>query len=134
MPQVKLLDLGLGRFTQAPVENGDITRDGYSVGTIEFSAPEQIQDARAVDIRADIYSLGMTAFQLLTGEVPFMRETPIASLTAKFMEDPPDVSRSRRDVPDLLARLISAMIERDRDRRPSTPQDVVNGLFPFAKF
>ncbi|MGE3313827.1 MAG: serine/threonine-protein kinase [Planctomycetaceae bacterium] len=133
LPQVKLLDLGLGRFAEAEFENGDITRDGYSVGTIEYSAPEQIQNARTVDIRADVYSLGMTAFQLLTGELPFMRETPIASLTAKFVEEPPCAAKLRSDVPTPLARVISAMMEREPERRP-VPNEVVRSLLPFAQF
>ena len=73
VPRVKILDLGLGRFVSdvEENENNDLTRDGYSLGTVDFSAPDQIQKARAVDICANIYSLGTTLFQLICGRRTF---------------------------------------------------------------
>jgi len=68
--QVKLLDLGLARFQHEPTTEGELTGTGQSMGTPDYMAPEQIADSRAVDIRADIYSLGCTLFRMLAGQVP----------------------------------------------------------------
>ena len=68
---IKILDLGLAllQATQTPGE--EMTGSGQPMGTAEYMAPEQVSDAHAVDIRADIYSLGCTLYRLLGGEVPF---------------------------------------------------------------
>ena len=66
-----------------------ITRTGM-VGTLDYIAPEQIQDARDVDGRADVYALGVMAYQLLTGQLPFQGSNPAAILIAHMQQPPPD--------------------------------------------
>jgi serine/threonine-protein kinase len=67
--QVKILDLGLARLVQLAREDG--TAAGVVLGTADYMAPEQANDARKADIRADVYSLGCTLYHLLGGRVPF---------------------------------------------------------------
>ena len=69
--QLKILDLDLARFRAEPLEAGEMTAIGETIGTAEYIAPEQVADSHGVDIRADIYSLGCTMFRLLTGRRPF---------------------------------------------------------------
>ena len=71
---VKILDLGLAQLG-AGSEAGPMTEAGRMMGTPDYVAPEQILDSHAVDIRADLYSLGCTLFQLLAGEPPFGKAT-----------------------------------------------------------
>jgi len=68
---VKLLDLGLSRATWQIPHDKDLTSSGQIVGTSDSVAPEQFDDSRTVDIRADIYSLGRTLFTLLAGRPPY---------------------------------------------------------------
>src|SRR3990172_2359075 len=69
-PRIKILDVGLSRFVSEADEDDGLTKAGQILGTMDYMAPEQIKDARTADIRADIYSLGTTLFQLLTGSPP----------------------------------------------------------------
>ena len=71
LPRVKVLDLGLARMVGEGDSEGELTRDGIFLGTPDYVAPEQAEDARRSDIRADIYSLGSSLYYLLTGEIPF---------------------------------------------------------------
>jgi hypothetical protein len=92
---VYLTDFGL---TKRLGSAGDLTRTGAWVGTPDYVAPEQIQD-RAVDGRADVYSLGCVLYEMLTGHVAFPRDSDMAKLWA-HVTDPPPLPRSRR--PDLV--------------------------------
>src|SRR5262249_52888391 len=73
---VKILDMGLARLQggAGPRDTG-LTQEGQVVGTPDYLAPEQALDARAADIRSDIYSLGCTLYYLLAGQAPFQAET-----------------------------------------------------------
>jgi hypothetical protein len=68
---VKVLDLGLARWRKAAGAEGDLTDPGQFMGTPDYLAPEQAEDAARADIRADLYGLGCTLFYLLTGRAPF---------------------------------------------------------------
>src|SRR3954470_1275298 len=70
---VKVLDLGLARHLYEPAAGGRITGRGQSLGTLDYVAPEQCADPRAVDIRADVYGLGCTLYELLAGRASFAR-------------------------------------------------------------
>jgi serine/threonine protein kinase len=67
-PVVKILDFGLARFESESTQAERLTQLGTIVGTVAYIAPEQAQNARTADIRADIFSLGCTLFYLLTGK------------------------------------------------------------------
>ena len=71
---VKLTDLGLARLVDD--EEFKVTRDGSTVGTIDYLSPEQARDSRSADIRSDIYSLGCTAYHMLAGKPPVRRRRP----------------------------------------------------------
>src|SRR4051794_21237880 len=67
--EVKIIDLGLA--LKAEAEDERVTRDGTTVGTVDYMSPEQARDSRATNERSDIYSLGCTFYFLLTGSAPF---------------------------------------------------------------
>lgn len=81
-----LTDFGIAKIRAGGTA---ITRTGM-VGTLDYIAPEQIQDARDVDGRADVYALGVMAYQLLTGQLPFQGSNPAAVLIAHMQQPPPD--------------------------------------------
>src|SRR5207253_2170067 len=97
--QVKLVDLGLARLMETPggEEAGRITQEGFVIGTPDFLAPEQARNPGAVDIRADIYSLGGTLYYLLTGKVPYEGGNPTEKLVKHCTEPPPQLGSQRPD-------------------------------------
>ena len=90
---VTLMDFGL-----VQVSGGSrITRTGFIMGTPDYMSPEQAK-GDAIDRRTDIYSLGVTVYHMLTGDVPFAKSTPHAVLLAHIMEDPPSMSASNAQI------------------------------------
>src|SRR5262249_1507660 len=82
LPLVKILDLGLARFVSETQEEGELTRSGQVLGTPDYIAPEQARNTRTADIRADIFSLGCTLFEMLTGRLPFPGDSVMEKLMA----------------------------------------------------
>jgi hypothetical protein len=144
--QVKILDFGLARFametapagallTADPPASGagqSLTQVGTVVGTPDYIAPEQIRDAHVADIRADIYSLGCTLYDLLAGQVPFPEGTVLQKVMAHLDQAPRPLTELRADVPAELARVVARMMAKDPTQRYATPADVVAALAPFA--
>ncbi len=132
---VKILDLGLARLHTDDKQNGpELTTDGQIMGTLDYMAPEQGDDSHAVDIRADIYSLGATLYKLLTGEALFGGErhrSVMQKLTALATEPPPSVRGRRPEVPEPLAAIIARMVSKRPQDRFATPAEVASALQPF---
>jgi putative two-component system response regulator len=127
--QAKLLDFGLARST-----HNRHTQQGIVLGTIDYLAPEQARDASAVDIRADIYSLGGTLYWALTGKVPFPSDAPLhQQIVNRLIQAPPSVSQARFDIPPALNAVVTKMLAtRPEDRFP-TPQALMRALLPYLR-
>jgi serine/threonine-protein kinase len=109
--------------------HGDtLTSAGTSLGTPLYMAPEQAAADPDVDHRADIYALGITAYEMLTGAAPFAGLAPRALLTARMSEDPPRLDMVRTDVPRALSDLIMRCLARDPDQRPQSAEELLNAL------
>jgi hypothetical protein len=152
--QVKVLDFGLARFLfeQAPdADAGDalddtaarcatcaaedasgLTPAGSMMGTLDYMPPEQARDARRADIRADIYSLGCTLYQLLTGQVPFPGGDAGSKAARLASESPAPLARLRPDLPKGLAAVVARMMARRPEDRYQTPAAVAAALAPFT--
>jgi serine/threonine-protein kinase len=130
-PRVRILDLGLGRAVGQLEKGDDLTRDGHTVGTLDYMSPEQLQDNRLVDIRSDIYALGCTLFEALTGRQPFEGGDVSEKLLAKMAGVPVAIESLRDDVPADLRTLILQMLSQAPERRPATPHDVAESLREF---
>jgi serine/threonine protein kinase len=129
---VKLTDLGLARFYSGN-DAKDLTMRGACLGTPEFMAPEQAEDARSVGPRSDLYSLGATLFHLLTGELHLSGSTYLNKLQALLTAVPRRLAEVRPDVPAALADLVDRLRARDPADRPSSADEVVAELEPFAR-
>lgn len=132
---VKVLDLGLARMQAGPAAGEQATRSGLLMGTVDYMAPEQVSDCHNVDIRADIYSLGCTLYQLLSGKLPFggpKFADPLEKMTAKMLHTPDPLRTLRRDVPERLAGVVERMMAKLPSDRYATPAEVAEALTPFA--
>ncbi len=132
-PVVKILDMGLARLDGSFENSRNLTRMGQVLGTPDYLAPEQAIDARSVDIRADIYSLGCTLFFLLTGRTPFCAEALAELLMKHQMEPAPLLRTELPDAPPALESLLAQMMAKSPDDRPKTPVAVASALEPFAR-
>ncbi len=130
--QVKILDLGLARFVQDQIGNPQVTRDGTGLGTPDYMPPEQFHDARHVDPRGDIYSLGCTLYQLLTGRVPF----PGSSLAEKARDheekEPLPIPEICPEAPAGLVFVVQRMMAKQPRDRFQTAREVAEALAPYV--
>jgi serine/threonine protein kinase len=128
---VKILDLGLARLRQRTGGEDATSITGSNttmMGTVDYMAPEQAIDSHAVDIRADIYSLGCTLFYLLTGQPPFPGGTEAEKLVKHQMKLPPDVREMRPEVPEHLAAILGKMLAKEPAQRFQTPGELLRAL------
>lgn len=129
---VKVLDFGLACLATGG-EDARLTKAGVALGTADYIAPEQIEDARQVDVRADIYSLGCTLYYLLAGHPPFTQSSPTDKLIAHLGSQPKSLSSLRSEIPAELAQVIQGMMAKAPEERPASPREVVDQLTPFGK-
>ncbi len=102
------------------------------MGTPDYIAPEQACNAHQADIRADIYSLGCTLYDLLAGHAPFPEGTPVDKVLAHVERMPRPLTEIRGDVPPALARVVERMLAKDPAARYQTPAEVAEALRPFT--
>ncbi|MBS0267054.1 MAG: protein kinase [Planctomycetes bacterium] len=132
LPLVKILDLGLARFECESSADGGLTRIGQIVGTPDYMAPEQAQDSKSADIRADIFSLGCTLFEMLTGRFPYGGVSMMEKLLARTNQEALPLRTFRHDAPVELEAIVAKMLARQPDQRYSTPAEVAAALAPFS--
>jgi serine/threonine protein kinase len=121
----KLADLGLVKETDTDL---NLTKTGRGLGTPHFMAPEQFRNAKNADIRCDIYSLGATLYQMVTGELPFRSSGPLDAWMKKIQND---LTAPRQIVPTISERVEEAILramKADPDQRPATCREFVEEL------
>ena len=126
--QAKLIDLGLARVYQPGGRAQDLTSSGTTLGTFDYIAPEQARDPRLADVRSDIYSLGCTLYFLLTGQPPFPGGTVLQKLLQHQTEDPVDVRKIRKDVPESLTRILRRMMAKSPRQRFQSAAELAAAL------
>jgi serine/threonine-protein kinase len=134
-PLVKILDWGLAGL-RCPKGGGAELLDGLSkglVGTADYLSPEQARDARTVDIRGDIYSLGCTFYYLLTGQPPFPDGTLMQKILKHRQVEPAPVESLRGDMPAALSAVLARMLAKETAARYQTPAAVALALLPFTR-
>ncbi|MCS6852330.1 MAG: protein kinase [Gemmataceae bacterium] len=129
---VKILDMGLARFFRDEQDALTKKYDENVLGTADYLAPEQAIDSHAVDIRADIYSLGATFYFTLTGSPPFAEGTVAQKLIWHQTRQPKPIRSLRPEVPEGLAAIIEKMMAKDPKQRYQTPAEVSEALAPWT--
>jgi serine/threonine-protein kinase len=112
---IKLMDFGVARL----MDNHDPSQNGTMVGTLLYISPEQI-NGRETDYRSDIYTLGVSLFEAVTGRLPFERRSDYALMHAHVQENPPSPKEFQRRLPRELESVILKAIEKDPNRRFQT--------------
>lgn len=132
---VKILDIGLGRalFDESGDGTGSasLTGEGTLLGTPDYMAPEQARDARAADIRSDIYSLGCVLYHALAARPPFPDTNIISQMIRHATEAPQPLRELNPAVPDGLAQVVAVMMAKDPAQRFPTPGKAAQALAPF---
>jgi len=125
----KLADLGLA----IAIDDEDrVTRDGATVGTFDYVAPEQARHSRAADIRSDIYSLGCTLYHMCTGRVPFPGPSLPEKLFGHQWLEPTPLCQMVSCFPEGLSQVVERMMKKAPDERYATPMQVAQALEPYG--
>ncbi len=120
---VKIVDFGIAKV----VDQTGATRTGVTLGTVTYMSPEQL-DGEPLDGRSDIWSLGATMYEMLTGKPPFDGDNAFAVMKAIGTRDPAPVKTLRNDVPDSLGRIVARAMKRSRADRQGSATELVQQL------
>lgn len=120
---IKISDFGISRAGSGP----KLTEHGSVVGTIDYVSPEYLERGE-VDLRSDVYSIGVIAYELVTGNPPYQTENLIESMTLRLRTDPVDPIIHRPDCPKPLAAIILKALARSPEQRFQTAQEMYDAL------
>ncbi len=127
--QVKLGDFGIAR----DLKNADLSSTGMTVGTHAYMAPEQITGDRSLSGKADLYSLGCCAFEMLTGRPPFLGDNYVQLFEQHLRATPPRVTNFVPDCPQALQDIISQMLSKAPEQRPFNARAVQGAMLQIIQ-
>jgi len=119
----KIMDFGIAQT----VKGKGLTGSGVMIGTPEYMSPEQVE-AKGVDQRSDIYSLGIILYEMVTGQVPYTAETPLSIGVKHKSETPQDPRELNIQISDDLARIIYKCLAKERASRYQSVKEVHSEL------
>jgi len=129
---VKVLDFGISKTNSLHESASAVTHTKAIMGSPLYMSPEQMRSTRDVDGKADVWSLGVILYQLLSGRVPFEADT-LGDLMARVLEERPrPLVELDPKIPPSLSDLVQKCLERDRSRRCKSVAELARGLAPFA--
>jgi eukaryotic-like serine/threonine-protein kinase len=130
-PRVKVLDFGVSKMSLGESDMS-MTHTSAVLGTPRYMSPEQLVSARAVDVRSDIWALGVIVFELMTGEQPFLANN-VLELGAVVLTSPPRNLRTVEPAcPIGLAAAVDRCLAKDPNERFQTIADLADALAPFG--
>jgi len=124
---VKLADMGLARSLTSSKKSG-LTREGTTVGTVDYMSPEQTRDSHSAHCRSDIYSLGATWYRMLTGQAMYPTGDVLNRINAHATRPPPDPRELNDKVPDGVVAIMHRMLEKTPDDRYQTAAELLHEL------
>lgn len=129
--RAKILDFGLAKDLDPNVDESTLSIQGAVIGTVRAMSPEQAQGL-PVDHRSDLFSLGILLFEVVTGRSPFQGSNEVKTLKRLCHERHPSVRTLNPSVPEPLARLIDALLEKKPEDRPQNAKEVLTELRDMA--
>ena len=123
-----VMDFGVAKAVSDATGRQGLTTAGLSLGTPAYMAPEQVAADPRIDHRADLYALGVVAYEMLVGGSPYAATTPQQQMAAHVTQEPAPIHLARPDCPPALAELIMRCLAKNPDERWQTADDVVTRL------
>lgn len=124
--EVKVADFGLAQLHDNS-DGGSLTREGMTLGTPLYMSPEQVSGSE-LDPRSDVYSFGITCYQLLSGKTPFVGTSPMAIAVQHLNTMPPPLKEQNPKLPDVICRMVHRMMAKDKNLRYQSAGDVASDL------
>ncbi|HEX4447567.1 MAG TPA: serine/threonine-protein kinase, partial [Polyangiaceae bacterium] len=129
---VKVLDFGISKMAQAKAQAQDLTASGAIMGSPGYMSPEQVRNSKDIDLRSDIWAIGVILYEVLAGVSPFHGDT-LGEVFAKIVSQTPvPLDRIRPDVPAPLAAVIARCLEREPATRFANLAELASMLLPFG--
>ncbi|RYE87502.1 MAG: serine/threonine protein kinase, partial [Myxococcales bacterium] len=128
---IKVLDFGIAKVTTATGQS--LTQTASMMGSPLYMSPEQMTAPRTVDARSDVWALGVTLYEMLTGAWPFEGETVGALSAAILTQAPVGLLQRRPELPGSIEAVIMACLRRDREQRLDSVAALADALAPFAE-
>ncbi|RMG15218.1 MAG: hypothetical protein D6731_08795, partial [Planctomycetota bacterium] len=135
-PQIKIMDFGiakvLGGDGEDPLSQSNVfvTTERVAVGTPQYMSPEQASGGAHVDLRSDLYSLGVVAFELLTGELPFEADSPVGYIGKHILDPPRSFAEANPKLPPMpeVEAFVLKALEKEPDQRYSDAEAMLDAL------
>jgi serine/threonine protein kinase len=125
---VRVLDFGLARTYEGGGDEARVTRTGQIVGTVDYLAPEQAQGSKTIDGRSDVYSLGVTLFEMIAGRPPFTGDSMMARLVARVMSPAPSLSEFVPGAPSAIVEAVAKALAFEPGARFATAGEFASAL------
>jgi serine/threonine protein kinase len=127
--RAKVTDFGIAHLARSQTK---LTREGSVIGTPEYLSPEQCA-GQAVDARSDIYSLGVTFYEMLTGKTPYETDTPVSMMLKIVKGEFPPLRQVAPQVPTAIQEVVEKMMATDRERRYQDTDRLIAALDTYEK-
>jgi serine/threonine protein kinase len=129
---IKVLDFGISKLVRTGAAPLALTATSTILGSPVYMAPEQLRDSKSVDVRADVWAVGVVLYELLTGRLPFCADNVAELFIAVLERAPAPLCTLRPDVPSGLAVVVDRCLSRDVSTRIQNVADLAEALEPFA--
>jgi serine/threonine-protein kinase len=131
-PYLKVLDFGISKLTGKKTTGPEMTRTSVVMGSPFYMSPEQLRSTRDVDLRSDIWALGVILYELIAGGPPFEGDTMPELVHRTVFEPPPPLRDVRPDAPQALEQVILKCLEKDAAARFQNLAELAAALVPFG--